>query len=410
MAQNLGNTSQAAELSRALQVDYQRTLQTGDGKSLLASAKRNLTDIVPFKGRTTPWMRYAMAVDMSFREAVFLARVNQGDDLAKAARIAKDTMLDYGATPVKNFLNKQGVGKYFLYLSFLESTSRSILKALRQPNGLNRVLRMANYHNKMMNKLGQEKRGLIGDEALQSLWISTFNIYEPDEKISEPIEGYATYLRDPTMGSLYWFMNTADRTIGALTAPTPGMSLQEGFKALEEGVYSPYIQAGRQLATTGERRVPEIYLKRLRKGSVLGIPIASGAYGIVPVDVADQELGRFASQPRESDADPMSGYQYKFQEGEYQKFAAAMIVMNIMGAERMINDYTYMWAESGALPKGTYFARDENGNGLWVLPEALGRKRTRRLPRSWEAQDRALRQQLREIQKIQKQQSKESLE
>ena len=87
-----------------------------------------------------------------------------------------------------------------------------------------------------------------------------------------------------------------------------------------------------------------------------------------------------------------------------------MIVMNIMGAERMINDYTYMWAESGALPKGTYFARDENGNGLWVLPEALGRKRTRRLPRSWEAQDRALRQQLREIQRIQKKQSKESLE
>ena len=141
-----------------------------------------------------------------------------------------------------------------------------------------------------------------------------------------------------------------------------------------------------------------------------GVFWAPSATGIVPTDVSDQELGRFAAQPRESDADPMSGYQYKFQEGGYSKFAAMMLVMNIMGAERMINDYTYMWAESGALPKGTYFARDENGNGLWVLPEALGRKRTRRLPRSWEAQDRALRQQLREIQRIQKKQSKESLE
>ena len=89
--ENLGNTSQAAELSRALQVDYQRTLRTGDGKSLMATLKRNGGDLIPFTGRTTPWMKYAMNVDMSFREAVFLARVEAGDDLAKAARIAKDT-------------------------------------------------------------------------------------------------------------------------------------------------------------------------------------------------------------------------------------------------------------------------------------------------------------------------------
>ena len=71
-----------------------------------------------------------------------------------------------------------------------------------------------------------------------------------------------------------------------------------------------------------------------------GVFWAPSATGIVPTDVSDQELGRFAAQPRESDADPMSGYQYKFQEGGYSKFAAMMLVMNIMGAERMINDYT----------------------------------------------------------------------
>ena len=247
----------------------------GQGRGAVSSGQRLVQDFFqgmteagkPLTPNTTAGMRWADEVDRSFREAIFIKALQNGESFETAAKLARETMLDYGKMPVQL---RQGFMKMALYMSFQYLTMAEMVRALTSPGGATRVAAMANFHRNMARGAGSWY--YAGDQGMQAVYQDSIG-YEKDGKFIQT--GVNQYMRSPYMGALVNMANAGGFLTGIVTGRGEDLA-ERGKQGLSEAMYLPIIQFMTDLDTEFKRGVPPKALQQMLVGqygspTVLGI-------------------------------------------------------------------------------------------------------------------------------------------
>jgi hypothetical protein len=160
----VGYTSVSAERVYNLAEDIFHAVRIGLPKQL--QPKTSLSRMSPLQ--KTFWMRTAEAMDRSFRQGVFEARIAAGDTFDEAARVARKILFDYDEVPP---LIQQKLGGAFQgAASTYKLVTELVLAGMRNPRSVSGYLKLLEQ-----NQRRQDPYGIGGDESLLNFRIDTSN-------------------------------------------------------------------------------------------------------------------------------------------------------------------------------------------------------------------------------------------
>ena len=378
------------------------------GKRLVQDFFQGMTEAgKPLTPNTTAGMRWADEVDRSFREAIFIKALQNGESFETAAKLARETMLDYGKMPPQL---RQGFMKMALYMSFQYLTMAEMVRALTSPGGATRVAAMANFHRNMARGAGSWY--YAGDQGMQAVYQDSIG-YEKDGKFIQT--GVNQYMRSPYMGALVNMANAGGFLTGILTGRGEDLA-ERGKQGLSEAMYLPIIQFMTDLDTEFKRGVPPKALQQMltnQYGSptVLGIkPTSQYALdfmmGETPKHGAPLHylFDRYDIEVRPVEkrvigSPTMNEMQYRFRSKEgYNNFLIDQMKLALAGSQRSFNDYfnALVAADVIEMPEGYDFGYSDDGKPGFFDYTFL-RARPLRVPREIEVEYRMLKEQERRL-------------
>ena len=351
-------------------------------------------------------MRWADNNDRIFRQNIFVQAVRKGESFETAAKLARETTLDYGAMPL---WMRQGYAKAFLYLSFQALTGMEIAKALSTADGAVRIAAMTNFSRQMARRAGVWMYD--GDKALENVFITKGDT-----------EGKAdARLRNPWTGQLIRMGNFFDWTAGIATGKKP-FDFRQTADGLLNQLYNPMLDYYKQLDFEYKRGVPPKDLFRIVKPrGESGInPITflqnPGAYfgyiqqeeGMTPYLFDRYDIETVKPDKRVPGRPDIGGNQYRFRsKAGYQKFLMDQRIMASIGLKRGFSDYIEASRQAGLIktPENfnfTYYGPNQQPGFADGLDYLLLRKRPIRIPKEYEQRYRRLKAIERELIEIEK--------
>lgn len=160
----VGYTSISAERVYNLAEDIFHAVRIGLPKQL--QPKVSLSRYSPLQ--KTFWMRTAEAMDRSFRQGVFEARIAAGDTFDEAAEVARKILFDYDEVPP---LIQQKLGGVFQGASSTyKLVTELVLAGMRNPQTVTQYIKALE-----LNQRRQDPYGIGGDETLLNFKIDTSN-------------------------------------------------------------------------------------------------------------------------------------------------------------------------------------------------------------------------------------------
>ena len=315
-------------------------------KGMLSYGRRGTTDVVqgatelrkPLSPTSSPYMRWADETDRAFRESAFVRSLQNGDSPETAAKIARETFLDYGSMPS---WTRQGFLKSALYLSFTYVSSAELLRALTTAEGALRVSAMANYHRNLSRAMGTYT--FAGDQTMQYVWMQPF----------EDESGFNTYLRSPYMSNL----TTLANVVGFGLEAGSGGGENLASRAIEGGAdffYLPMIDFARSLDAEYKRSVPAKQLLQMQEGlydkqfwslnpaTFIRAIQSNGqptAYWFDRYDIEVKPL-----QLRNPNSPTFGGQQFRFRSKEgYNRYLFDNLIVANVGITRGFNDYIFAY-------------------------------------------------------------------
>lgn len=356
-------------------------------KGAPATVKKMARDFAPSGTMSIPSTSAANA-DMAFRMSLFKEAIRRGATEAEAAKIAKETLLDYGT--LNNLLPEQmkDVKRGFLFLSFQAAMSSAMLKAMLKGETAENVLRMARYHKDLAQWQGRNQ--YADQQQLESMWLGSI-----EDVGGKPAQ--MTYVRDPIAGQIFWAAGIADSAANFFNAPTDAM-----INVVEATGFNPAFQFLTDLKDVrANQSIPPRQIAFLQ---------ATGLW-----DEAVSQLNIKERKPEEMRiGEPtFDGRQYTMNsEADAKKYVAFMQGLTTIGWNRMLNDWTNAAIAAGIAPEGAYMARYTPGNNEFegVQSEGkllngalyfLARGRAVRVPTAIEEQDRQIQAELKRLKDIQ---------
>ena len=389
------------------------------GKGLASSGKRMVQDILqggtevgkPLTPNTTAGMRWADEVDRSFREAIFIKALQNGESFETAAKLARETMLDYGKMPPQL---RQGFMKMALYMSFQYLTMAEMVRALTSPGGATRVAAMANFHRNVARQAGSWY--YAGDQAMQAVYQDAMF----DEKTYKQ-SGAIQYMRSPYMGALVNMANAGGYLTGIITGRGEDLA-ERGKQGLSEAMYLPIIQFMTDLDTEYKRGVPPKALQQMltdQYGSptVLGMKAPADKILDYGMSFMIGETPRHGAsihylfdrydievrpvEKRIVGSPTVNEMQYRFRSKEgYNNFLIDQMKLALAGSQRSFNDYFNALVAAGEIKipdeYGYDFGYSDDGKpGFFSY--TFGRARPLRVPKEIEVEYRMLKEQERRL-------------
>jgi hypothetical protein len=290
---------------------------------------------------TSPASRWAAEMDLSVREKIFLKALSEGESPDTAARLARETQLNYGDM---NPLFKKYIGAGLLYLSFTYQTMKEMLRALMTPGGALRVSALAQMHTSVSNAFPEFKGS---DEQILTSMIAL-----PAPFSKEGATAANTYFSDPWVGSLNMMSGPIANISASVMGDKPYSSLIPSpfdfYTFLNENSYNPTLQYLETMRDFDYKKpVPaKTALQLYYLENAMGTPFFTKRYDI---EIVPEEK-------RISTRATFDGYQYRFKSQEgYRKFYQDLTFLTGLGITRNMNDLTGAAIAGGFTPPGTEF-------------------------------------------------------
>ena len=357
----------------------------------------------PLTGTSSPFMRWADETDRSFREAAFIKSLQNGDSAEVAAKIARETFLDYGSMPS---WMKSGFLKSALYLSFTAVSSAELLRALATPKGVLRVSAMANYHRNLSRQVGAWNYD--GDKSMQYVWAQPF----------EDGSGYNSYVRSPYISNIAVMSNligfgaetyTRSQEAGKLTMPEDGAS--RAIEGMADFFYFPMIDFARQLDADYKKGVPAKQVLAMQEGSYgyqfysmnpMSFITGAAAGGQPAAYFFDRYDIEVKPMDRVTGSATFGGRQFRFRSKEgYNQYLFDNLLGANIGTTRGFNDYIYAYylANPDKLPANVDLkTAQEPGGYIDVIQYMFLRQRMNKIPKELQIEYRAVKESQRRLQ------------
>ena len=410
---NMGTTQASLQLGDNFVRDVVDIIETNPGYMGLPKAFKDGLAKGVSAGRGTSWgMQIADSTDRMFREAIFFEALKRGSTPKQASQLAREALLDYGQMPQAA---KEGIGQWFLYVSFQYMMGLETLKALSKPRNARFLIAELNRQRLMSEDIHGKQTELLDNVMYRQI----DKMYETDA------DAFAVYYRSPMIGSFKQVTGVLNYVNGIPTSPYFGDTMKEaakepqrpvpaGLDAVLDSMYSPVLEFLTRENMEYKKAIPDktiFHLASLPKTGPLSGPNAMEFFDMdyVPLEEqrpgkaelgvmrVDPSTGMMRSIPELNVAD-QGGYQIRFKSDEgYQKFLLYQKFLNMSGYGRLLNDITGQLITMGYYPEGTTFGYSEKGNPVLYMP---GREKIIRVPKEWEKRDRQIRMQEQELRKF----------
>ena len=357
----------------------------------------------PLSGTSSPFMRWADETDRSFREAAFIKSLQNGDSAEVAAKIARETFLDYGSMPS---WMKSGFLKSALFLSFTAVSSAELLRALATPKGVLRVSAMANYHRNLSRQVGAWNYD--GDKSMQYVWAQPF----------DDGTAYNSYVRSPYISNIAVMSNlvgfgaeayTRSQEAGKLRMPEDGVT--RAIEGMADFFYFPMIDFARQLDADYKKGVPAKQVLAMQEGSYgyqfysmnpMSFITGAAAGGQPAAYFFDRYDIEVKPMDRVTGSATFGGRQFRFRSKEgYNQYLFDNLLGANIGTTRGFNDYIYAYylANPDKLPANVDLkSAQEPGGYIDVMQYMFLRKRMNKLPKELQIEYRAVKESQRRLQ------------
>lgn len=326
---NIGLTRGGLEFANAFARDLARDARlTAEGVKAPALRQYLLRNMDPT--RTGFWQYAANATDRAFRQNVFATALQEGLTAPQAAQLARNSVLDYG-----NVRYSGGLNRYVMFLAFREAMTREVIEAVaRDPDTLNRTLLL---HRDLQKQMDDE---LNVDHTRFRLPIGNTKIFD---------QTAGSRLYGPTNPALSMYGDLVRFAAHGLQAGAPDIPPGTLAQAVADESLTPLVDmvmadALARPSNTGRgQKVDDVWVAYAIENSpdVLW-PWLKEQYNIVPV-ARDEERksGRLEAQ---DPATPFLGkVEYRFQStGDHARFIRDMAVLQTLGFQRTMEDYTKM--------------------------------------------------------------------
>ena len=347
---NLGSTGErfgmADAMLRDMKAQAQGFRQLMSQKKLSREGKllvQRTVDYV-FGTKTSPWSKLASEVDYSFREGIFIEALRRGNSAESAARLARETVFDYGSLPA---WLKDGVGAFAMYVTFMGVSMAEIMKALFRPNGALQVSKLAQAHTAISNMFPEYKGN---DEELLSKILLYPSFFDPSRDKAQPIN---TYFNDPYIGNIKLASDIVMRGIAASNETEYQNKILKAatgtFEAVYDALYLPLFDLRDELKELDYKKaVPAKSTETLRllEQYVFEPGTMMDFFDLEIVGLDDYRPGRPEYDTRQ--------YRFRSDEGR-RRFVLYTTALTAMGANRIINDIVGARIAAGMLPPDAQF-------------------------------------------------------
>jgi hypothetical protein len=280
--------------------------------------------------RTGFWQYAANATDRMFRQNVFATAIKEGLPADQAAQLARNVVLDYG-----NVKYTSGLNKYVMFLAFRESMTRELFEAMaRDPDTINRtILLHRNLQKQMDDELNADHTRFRLPFGSSKIFdnASSSRVYGP---INPGLSMYGDLVRFAAMGL----------QLGAQDIPTGTYARAAADESLSPIVDALFSDAIARPTSTGKgQKVDDVWVAyAIQNSPDILWPYLKEQYNIIPV-VRDEERksGRLeAADPQMPD---LGRIEYRFATPrDHSRFLRDMAVLQVLGFQRTMEDYTKM--------------------------------------------------------------------
>ena len=410
---NMGTTQASLQLGDNFVRDVVDIIETNPGYRGMPKAMKDGLAKGVSTGRGTSWgMQIADSTDRMFREAVFFEALKRGSTPKQASQLAREVLLDYGQMPAAA---KEGIGQWFLYVSFQYMMGLETLKALAKPRNARFLIAELNRQRVMSEDI----------HGKQTEMLDAVMYHQIDKMYETDADAFATYYRSPMIGSFKQITGVLNYVNGVPTSPyfsdamkeaakEPQRPVPAGLDAVLDSMYSPLLEFLTKENMEYKKAIPDktiFHLASLPKTGPLSGPNAMEFFDMEYVPLEEQrpgkaELGVMRVDPStgmmrsipELNVADQGGYQIRFKSDQgYQNFLLYQKFLNMSGYGRLLNDITGQLITMGYYPEGTTFGYSEKGSPVLYMP---GRQKIIRVPKEWEKRDRQIRMQEQELRKF----------
>lgn len=357
-----------------------------DGKPI-SWAKGVIDTLTPNLMKSNMWKKLGEQSDVLWRENVFVTALKEGRTQEDAAKLARESMLDYRAiSPEERAI----IARWFLFYSFQrQMTKATINAAVTDPRTLQRTIQT----QQSMTERAGEDTGVMSDNYLGRLSMYGGKVYDAAKKTMQAgpdvpsiaalqdmftVAAWAMRAADPTIRDSS-LQEAADALVDRGTTPTVGLLLKMGKYQPENkdtGHVEPHLVAALQYSGAWPAAVEYFHIK----------PVATES--------------RRGGEPTFEGSASSSGKQYRFDDQTgYNRWLVWQWLQTEAGAKRTTDDWTKTLILAGLAPEGAELKRLKDGN--WVL-YTFGVQTPIALPTKIQAQVDAEERVLRELLEVKK--------
>lgn len=367
---NITSSQIGFEFSETVVADIARVARLSrDAKPVgwLRTAVRNLDPM-----NKNLWARLGEFTDGCWRRSVFVDALEAGATEAEAAKIARESLLDYGAL---NGIERDYAARFVMFYAFRRRMYKAVVETLvRDPNKIRQMI--------IASKQQQEEQDawmLQQDYALTRLWAVVGPTYDGLRTAS-----YGP--SNPALDSLSDMINVLGWA--GYAAETGDLQTDLVGETVLSEVMIPELRVLLDLKTNGPDEQSAGYVP----GHQVAMLMEAGAWhGFV--DTFDVEP--VPSDRRRAGEPTFKGVQYRFRDkAAYNRYLLAETALLKLGIDRNLNDYAKLLVHEGVAPEGAEIKR--LGDGSLVLV-ALGASTPIKLPDRYAVRERELRRILAEL-------------
>jgi hypothetical protein len=232
--------NQAADFYTSLRTRM-RLMATAESLDQMGWARAALAQLDPTQSNI--FQRFAVECDMTMRKAVFASALRDGIPEAQAAKLARESTLDYGNIPdsVKVYANR-----YILFASFQIASTKALLEALT--NDPETFIRVARLQMRQQQAAGA---WYYGDDSNR---VRVFAAPASTGPNTDNVPAFIAGPQNPILAS-YWKIITLMGWAGELTGavgigPEPVAMGSRAVEGVLDEQIQPLAQAGLAMITT----------------------------------------------------------------------------------------------------------------------------------------------------------------
>lgn len=384
---NIAFSQSTFEFGPQIIEDMRTVARVGSDGKPITWAKGVIDTLTPNLMKSNMWKKLGEQSDVLWRENVFVTALKEGRTQEDAAKLARESMLDYRAiSPEERAI----IARYFLFYAFQRQMTKATLNAaVTDPRTLQRTIQS----QQAMTERAGEDTGVMSGNYLGRIGMYGGKVYDAAKKTMQAgpdvpsiaalqdmftVAAWAMRAYDPTIRDSA-LQEAADALVERGTTPTIGTLLKLGKYQPENkdtGHVEPHLVAALQYSGAWPAAVNYFHIK----------PVATES--------------RRGGEPTFEGSASSSGKQYRFDDQTgYNRWLAWQWLQTEAGAKRTTDDWIKTLILAGIAPEGAELKRLKDGN--WVL-YTMGVQTPIALPTKIQAQVDAEERVLRELLEVKK--------